>query len=223
MANPRCGTSASLAESWTLPTRRLRAVHWPSTTPPGRSRGAFARATLLQPPGPFGFNRNDCSASAEMTVRLPPKSVFGLGRNRCSACSEMAVRFRPSYTPTRNTYVSVGVFPTGSTKRRAGLSPRPSIISKTSCTGVPTGSSSSAIAASAKWINSQSSCHASVPLRRWNVFRRARPRACSKLKRRALPVGANFVELDLGQDLCPCAEAMPEWASVSAREGQSAG
>ena len=53
---------------------------------------------LLQPPGPFGFNRNDCSASAEISVRLPPKSVYGLGRNRCSSCSEMAVRFRPSYT-----------------------------------------------------------------------------------------------------------------------------
>jgi hypothetical protein len=56
---------------------------------------------LLRLPGPFGFNRNDCSASAEISVRLRPKSVYDLGRNRCSACSELAVRFRPLYTLRR--------------------------------------------------------------------------------------------------------------------------
>ncbi len=74
------------------------AIHDATGSTPGLYSG-----DLLQLPGLFGFHRNGCSASAEISVRLRPKSVYDLGRNRCSAPSEMAVRFRPSYTVSSST------------------------------------------------------------------------------------------------------------------------
>ena len=40
-----------------------------------------SQASLTQLPGVFGINRNRCSASAEISVRLGRKSAFGFPRN----------------------------------------------------------------------------------------------------------------------------------------------
>ena len=46
----------------------------------GSARGS-CQADLTQLPGVFGINRNRCSASAEISVRLGRKSAFGFPRN----------------------------------------------------------------------------------------------------------------------------------------------
>ena len=46
--------------------------------------GLLPGQSLTQLPGVFGINRNRCSASAEISVRLSRKSAFGFPRNGCS-------------------------------------------------------------------------------------------------------------------------------------------
>src|SRR6266852_5319185 len=83
MDNPFCGTSASLAEAGHS-NKEATCRHKTSTTSLVR-HGPFPRASLLQLPGVFGINRDPCSASAEISVRLRRKSAFGLPLNGRSA------------------------------------------------------------------------------------------------------------------------------------------
>src|SRR5215467_1021768 len=79
MDNPFCGTSAPCVEVGHFqPGGYVPSLAFHDVT--GCAR-AFSQASLTQLPGVFGINRNRCSASAEISVRLGRKSAFGFPRN----------------------------------------------------------------------------------------------------------------------------------------------
>jgi hypothetical protein len=62
----------------------------------GSARGSF-QASLTQLPGVFGINRNRCSASGEISVRLDRKSAFGFPRNGRSFSAPTTQGCRSTY------------------------------------------------------------------------------------------------------------------------------